>query len=132
LFGPILAGDKIPYYKLKQGETLRGFDTASHYKKIFSSDIDEWIGEDFIVDLRAAFYEKFYALKRPYITMKFYKNKRVSSHFAKAYRGAVLRTLAIYKPQNISDFEQINFGNLHIKEIKRIGLKTEYSFDIKA
>jgi cytoplasmic iron level regulating protein YaaA (DUF328/UPF0246 family) len=131
LSGPILAGDKIPYYKLKQGENLRGFDTASHYRSIFSDDIDEWLGEDFIVDLRAAFYEKFYSIKKSYVTMKFYKSKKVLSHFAKACRGAALRALAIHKPQNVSDFEQIDFENLHIKEIKKVGLKTEYSFEIK-
>ncbi|MDR1460372.1 MAG: YaaA family protein [Campylobacteraceae bacterium] len=132
LLGPILASDKIPYYKLKQGESLRGFDTASYYKKIFSDDIDEWLGEDFTVDLRAAFYEKFYSLKKPHVTMKFYKRGKALSHFAKVCRGAVLRTIANYKPQNISDFEQIDFENLHIKEIKKVGLKTEYSFEIKA
>ncbi|MDR3177871.1 MAG: YaaA family protein [Campylobacteraceae bacterium] len=130
LFGPILAGDKIPYYKLKQGESLRGFDTASYYKEIFSSDIDEWLGDDFAIDLRAVFYEKFYCLKKPHVAMKFYKNGKILSHFAKAYRGVVLRTLAIHKPQNISEFERINFQNLHIKEIKKMGFKTEYSFEI--
>jgi cytoplasmic iron level regulating protein YaaA (DUF328/UPF0246 family) len=131
LFGPILAGDKVPYYKLKQGESLRGFDTASHYKKTFSDKIDEWLGNNFVVDLRAVFYEKFYSLKKPHVAIKFYKNGKILSHFAKAYRGAVLRSLATYRPQNIFDFEQINFENLHVKEIKKIALKTEYSFEIK-
>ncbi|MDR0579150.1 MAG: YaaA family protein [Campylobacteraceae bacterium] len=131
LFGPVLAGDKVPYYKLKQGENLRGFDTALHYKKVFSDKIDEWIEEDFVVDLRAVFYGKFYSLKKPHVTIKFYKNGKILSHFAKVYRGIVLRDLAVHKPQNISDFEQINFENLYIKEIKKTTLKTEYSFEIK-
>ncbi|MDR1554628.1 MAG: YaaA family protein [Campylobacteraceae bacterium] len=131
LFGPVLAGDKIPYYKLKQGESLRGFDTALHYRENFSIKIDEWLNNDFIVDLRAIFYEKFYSLRKPHITMKFYKNGKILSHFAKACRGEVLRSLVIHKPQDISDFEQIDFKNLYIKEIKKIALKTEYSFEIK-
>jgi cytoplasmic iron level regulating protein YaaA (DUF328/UPF0246 family) len=130
LFGPILAGDKIPYYKLKQGESLRGFDTAVQYKEVFSDEIDRWLEDEFTVDLRAIFYEKFYSLKKLHITMKFYKNGKILSHFAKAYRGTVLRTLAIHRPQNVSEFEQINFENLRIKEIRKIGVKTEYSFEI--
>ncbi|MDR2341489.1 MAG: YaaA family protein [Campylobacteraceae bacterium] len=131
LFGPVLAGDKVPYYKLKQGESLRGFDTASHYKKTFSDKVNEWLGDNFVVDLRAVFYEKFYSLKKPHVAIKFYKNGKILSHFAKAYRGAVLRSLATYRPQNISDFEQINFENLYVKEIKKTSLKIEYSFEIK-
>ncbi|MDR2791017.1 MAG: YaaA family protein [Campylobacteraceae bacterium] len=131
LLGPLLSGDRAPYYKLKQGETLRGFDTALHYREVFSEKIDEWLGDNLIIDLRAGFYEKFYSLKKPHITMKFYKNGKILSHFAKVYRGALLRSLAIHRPQNISDFGEIDFENLRIKEIKNIALKTEYSFEIK-
>ncbi|MDR2080324.1 MAG: YaaA family protein [Campylobacteraceae bacterium] len=131
LLGPLLAGDKVPYYKLKQGENLRGFDTSLHYKEAFSDKIDEWLSDNFTVDLRAVFYEKFYSLKKPHAAIKFYKNGKILSHFAKVYRGALLRSLAMYRPQSISDFEQITFENLYIKEIKKIALKTEYSFEIK-
>jgi cytoplasmic iron level regulating protein YaaA (DUF328/UPF0246 family) len=130
LFGPILAGDSIPYYKLKQGENLRDFDTAAYYKNAFTNEIDKWLEGAFIVDLRAAFYERFYIIKQPHISMKFYKNGKIASHFAKVYRGIALRDLAIHGPQNSSDFERINFKNLHIRDIKHIGKKSEYSFEI--
>lgn len=130
LFGPILAGDLIPEYKLQQGESIDGFKTELYYKEHFSKAIDEWLGNETILDLRAGFYEKFYTLKRPYITMKFLKNGKVVSHFAKAYRGEILRQIAIHQPKNEKELCEIGFENLRIHEIKEQKLKREYIFDI--
>ncbi|MDR3346959.1 MAG: YaaA family protein [Campylobacteraceae bacterium] len=131
LLGAVLAGEEIPYYKLKQGENLRGFDTSSHYKNAFKDEIDEWLAEAFVIDLRAGFYERFYTLQKPHITMRFYKNGKILSHFAKAYRGVVLRRLATQRPENINEFNQINFEGLHIIDIKHMKSRSEYSFEIK-
>jgi cytoplasmic iron level regulating protein YaaA (DUF328/UPF0246 family) len=131
LFGPILAGDFLPCYKIQQGESLRGFDICAHYKKSFESDIDKWLEGGLIIDLRAAFYEKFYQLKIPHVTMKFYKNDKIVSHFAKVYRGLILRELAICRPCDIEEFQEINFQNLTIRDIKKSNLKIEYSYNIK-
>ena len=130
LFGPLLAGDLIPEYKLQQGESLNGFKTEVFYKEHFSDAIDAWLGESCVLDLRAGFYEKFYTLKRPYITMKFLKNGKVVSHFAKAYRGKVLREIALQQPSDEKAFEAIAFKQLRIKEILQQKLKREYVFDI--
>lgn len=130
LFGPLLAGDLIPEYKLQQGKTLAGFKTELFYKEHFSEAIDTWIGDEMVLDLRAGFYEKFYTLKTPYIAMKFLKNDKVVSHFAKAYRGLVLREIAQQQPRNEKDFSQIGFEGLRIREIKVQKLKREYVFDI--
>ena len=130
LFGPLLAGDLIPSYKLQQGESLNGFKTELFYKEHFSDAIDAWIGDACVLDLRAGFYEKFYTLKCPYITMKFLKGGKVVSHFAKAYRGKILREIALHQPHNENAFRKISFEGLRIREIKEQKLKHEYIFDI--
>ena len=130
LFGPILANDLIPEYKLQQGETLDGFKPEAFYKEHFSDAISDWIGDEIILDLRAGFYEKFYTLTHPYLTMKFLKQGKVVSHFAKAYRGKVLRTLACEKPKSEDDFLRIAFENLRILEISQKGFKKELLCEI--
>ena len=130
LFGPILAKDLIPDYKLQQGESLDGFKTELFYKEHFSGAIDALLENETIVDLRAGFYEKFYTLKRPYITMKFLKKGKVVSHFAKAYRGAVLRQIALHQPNDETELGKISFEGLRISEILEQKLKREYIFEI--
>ena len=71
-----------------------------------------------------------YTLKQPFITMKFLKNGKTVSHFAKAYRGKVLQTLAITQPTSEAMFAEIAFENLHIREIKQSKYKKEYVYDI--
>lgn len=130
LFGPLLAGDQIPEYKLSQGETLEKFKPELFYKEVFSPSLDAMLENEFIVDLRAGFYEKFYTMKQPFVTAKFLKNGKVVSHFAKAYRGKMVRQLSLSKPQNEEAFQKINFEHLRIVEILRIKLKNEYIFEI--
>ncbi|MDD2383091.1 MAG: YaaA family protein [Sulfurospirillaceae bacterium] len=130
LFGPLLANNLLPDYKLHQGISLLGFRPELFYKDIFTPALDSFLKNEFIIDLRAGFYEKFYTLKQPYITMKFLKNGKVVSHFAKAYRGLMLRELAHYKPINEDALRLIRFENLSIYEIVTSKLKTEYVFNI--
>lgn len=130
LFGPLLCNDEIPYYKFKQAETIGDFKPEVFYKENFSSEIDNYIGDELVVDLRAGFYEKFYKINSPHISMKFIKNGKVVSHWAKAYRGKVLRKLAQVQPTTIEEFENINFENLSIEEILVKKLKREYIFKI--
>lgn len=130
LFGPLLAKDILPDYKLHQGVSLRGFKPELFYKDLFTPSLDSFLENEFIIDLRAGFYEKFYTLKQPYITMKFLKKGKVVSHFAKAYRGLMLRELAHYRPMNEDALRLISFENLSISEILTSKLKTEYIFSI--
>jgi cytoplasmic iron level regulating protein YaaA (DUF328/UPF0246 family) len=132
LFGPILAKDKIPYYKFKQASKIRDFKVEPYYKQVFSDSLNDFLKNEFIVDLRAGYYEKFYTLKQPFITMKFIKGGKVVSHWAKAYRGIVLRALALHKPNSASEFENIPFEHLKIKEIVQNKHKREYVFEIVA
>jgi len=130
LFGPLLAKDKIPFYKLKQGEKIGDFAIERYFCEHFSNALDDYIKDEFIVDLRAGFYTRFYDLKQPFITMKFIKNSKVVSHWAKAYRGLAVRELAKHQPQNEESFSQIEFENLSIIEIRKCKLKTEYIYEI--
>lgn len=130
LFGPLRANDQIPYYKLKQGEKIGEFSIQKYYRQHFSDALDSYFQDEFIVDLRAGFYTKFYDLKKPFVTMKFIKNSKVVSHWAKAYRGTVVKKLAKHMPQNEESFSQIAFENLSIIEIRKCKLKTEYIYEI--
>jgi len=131
MLGAIKAGESIPNYKLKQGEKLGDFAIEKFYKSETSSILDAYFQDELIIDLRAGFYDKFYVPNKSYITMKFIKNGKVVSHWAKAYRGKVVRELSKYQPSNEEEFSQIVFKNLHIKEILQKGNKKEFVYDIK-
>ena len=130
LFGPILADMRIPNYKLKQGEKLGSFAIEKYYKEHFSESLDRLLENEFTIDLRAGFYLKFYTPKVNHITMKFIKNGKVVSHWAKAYRGIVTKALAHHQPENEKEFQKIEFENLQIKEIIKRKNSSEYIFDI--
>ena len=130
LFGPILAKDEIVEYKLKQGEKLAGFDISKFYEQNFSKAVDQFLENDEILDLRAKFYEKFYVIKKEFTTFCFLKNKKILSHHAKAYRGEVLRQIANAKVTNKDELMALNFENLNLVDMKKIGLKNEFTFEI--
>ena len=130
LFGPLLAKDKIPLYKLKQGERIGNFIFENFYRENFTNHLDRLLEDRLIIDLRASFYDKFYKPNKPFFSMKFLKNSKSVSHWAKAYRGMVAKELAKYKPKNEKELMDIEFKNLKIKEIKRSALKNELVFDI--
>ena len=130
LFGPILAKDEIAEYKLKQGEKLAGFDICKFYEQNFSKAVDSFLENDEILDLRAKFYEKFYVVKKEFTTFCFLKNKKILSHHAKAYRGEVLHQIANAKVTNKDELMALNFENLNLVDMKKIGLKNEFTFEI--
>jgi cytoplasmic iron level regulating protein YaaA (DUF328/UPF0246 family) len=129
LFGAISASDLIPDYKFKQGAKLPNINVEKFYKENFSDRLDQYLGED-IIDLRATYYDKFYIPKNHYITMKFIKNGKVVSHWAKAYRGIILKHLAQKNIQTISELMDTPFPNLHINEIKKIKNQTQIVYNI--
>jgi cytoplasmic iron level regulating protein YaaA (DUF328/UPF0246 family) len=131
LFGPLNAGDLgLPDYKLKQGESFNGLKIENFYNENFSLSLDEYLNNEDIIDLRAGFYEKFYKIKKPYITMKFIKNGKVVSHWAKAYRGIILQLLAKNSINTIDELMNMEIKNLSIQEIKKQKLKTEIVYTI--
>ena len=83
LFGPILAKDNaLPDYKLKQGQKIDSFCIEKFYNQHFSKTLDTYLQNEDILDLRAAFYEKFYKISKPYITMKFIKRRTREGMFS--------------------------------------------------
>jgi len=130
LFGPISPLCLLPEYKLKQGEGFGGLKIEAFYKRYFSGAVDEYIGDDEVLDLRAGFYEKFYTLKKPYITVKFLKGGKVVSHYAKAYRGVLLAHMAKQNIMSHDEFSSLQIPELNVCEIRRVGLKNEYVFEI--
>jgi cytoplasmic iron level regulating protein YaaA (DUF328/UPF0246 family) len=131
LFGPISAGDNgIPDYKLKQGEKLNTFVLESYYKNNFSNALDDYFKDEDILDLRAGFYEKFYKINKPYYSMKFIKNGKVVSHWAKAYRGIILKLLSQNNIQTFDELINMKIEKLNIEEIKEQKMKKEIIYSI--
>lgn len=123
LFGVVRASDALPFYKLKQGQKLGNFSIENFYKKHFTQALDEFLKDDDIIDLRAGFYDKFYTPKQNFSTYKFLKNGKVVSHFAKAYRGILLRILAQNQVKNNAELLNKLPQNLRLKDIDKQGLK---------
>ncbi len=118
LFGVLSASDLIPNYKYKQGAKLPNMVVEKYYNEKISSFLDEHLGDE-ILDLRAGFYEKFYQPKQANVlTFKFIKEGKVISHWAKHYRGKLLRQIALHNIQNFSEFMSVEFDDLKLLEIQ--------------
>lgn len=130
LFGPLRAGDYIPDYKLKQGSSIGSFVPDKHYKEYFTATLDEMIGDQEILDLRAGFYDKFYMPKTKPTTLKFLKEGKVVSHWAKAYRGIVLREVAQHDIGSIQELLALNIEGLILHEIAETKKKKEIVYSI--
>lgn len=131
LYGPLLGGDTIANYKVKQGNSIGGYVPEKFYKERFSYQIDLFLGDSDILDLRAGYYDAFYEIKKPYTTLKFLKEGKVVSHWAKAYRGLVLRAAAQNNINSLEEFMRMEIETLIVKEILKKGLKTEIVYEIR-
>jgi hypothetical protein len=129
LFGFLRANDMIPEYRLKQGESVGDLKPEKLYKEE-SHLMEAYLKDEDILDLRAGFYDKFYKPSKNYTTLKFIKEGKVVSHWAKAYRGIVLREIALTKTDNLEDFMKLSIENLSIEEIQTKKNKTEIIYNI--
>ena len=130
LFGPILASNKIPEYKLKQGEAVGDIKVEKFYNEHSADLMENYLEEEEILDLRAGFYDKFYKPQKAYTTLKFIKDGKVVSHWAKAYRGIVLREIAKAGVETIEAFMNLPIEGLSIQEIQVKKNKTEIIYEI--
>ena len=130
LFGPIRSSDLIPEYKLKQGEAVGDIKTEKFYHEHSAALMEAYLAEEEILDLRAGFYDKFYKPAKPYTTLKFIKDGKVVSHWAKAYRGIVLREIAKAGVTSIEAFMKLPIEGLSIYEIQTKKNKTEIIYNI--
>ena len=131
LFGPIKSSDLIPEYKLKQGEAVADIKTEKFYHEHSAHLMEKYLKDEEILDLRAGFYDKFYKPTKPYTTLKFIKDGKVVSHWAKAYRGIVLREIAKAGVASIEDFMRLPIEGLSIHEIQTKKNKTEIIYNIE-
>lgn len=130
LFGPVLAGDYLPYYKLKQAEKIDGFSVDVFYKQHFSASLDELLQNEPVLDLRAGYYTKFYKPTMSHVTCKFMKNGKSISHWAKAYRGTLLRLIALNNIQSMEEFYELETDGLKIEHIVQKKMQTELVFEL--
>jgi len=130
LYGAILGGDAIANYKVKQGNKIGEIEPDKFYKDRFSYQLDLYFNNDEILDLRAGYYDKFYKSNKAYTTLKFLKDGKVVSHWAKAYRGLVLKAVAKNNITTIKEFMSLEIENLSVHEIKTIKNKTEIVYNI--
>ena len=130
LYGPVLGGDPIANYKVKQGNSIGEIAPEKFYKDRFSYQLDLYLASDEILDLRAGYYDKFYKSTKPYTTLKFLKNGKTVSHWAKAYRGIVLREIAKHNITTMQEFMKLEIDTLSVQEIKVIKNKTEIIYNI--
>ena len=130
LYGPIFGGDPIANYKVKQGNNIADIAPDKFYKDRFSYQLDLYLNSSDVLDLRAGYYDKFYKLSKPYTTLKFLKDGKTVSHWAKAYRGVVLREIAKAQIDSLEEFMALEIAGLQVKEIKVIKNKTEIIYDI--
>ncbi|HEY9191009.1 MAG TPA: YaaA family protein [Sulfurovum sp.] len=130
LFGPLRASDLIPEYKLKQGEPVGDIRTEKFYHQHAAELLEAYLADEEILDLRAGFYDKFYKPSKPYTTLKFIKEGKVVSHWAKAYRGIVLREIAKARVETLDAFIELPIEGLSIKEFQTKKQRTEIIYEI--
>jgi len=131
LFGAIGAGDFIPPYKLKQGVKLENMNISILYKKYFSKYLDDFLYDKLIIDLRATYYEKFYVPKSQFVSMKFLKNGKTVSHWAKAWRGLMLRSFAQFQPNSLEEIETMQTSGIGLIDKIETKKKIELIYEIE-
>lgn len=130
LYGPIKGDDLIANYKVKQGNSIGEIAPDKFYNERFTYQLDLFLMDHELLDLRAGYYDKFYKSKQPYTTLKFLKNGKTVSHWAKAYRGIVLRTLAQHQVDSVEEFMRLEIEKLQVEEIRTIKNKKEIIYSI--
>jgi len=130
LFGPIKANDPIPEYRLKQGESVDDIKVDRFYREHSVHLVEEYLQGEDILDLRAIYYNKFYKPTTNYTTLKFIKDGKVVSHWAKAYRGIVLKSIAESGVESIDEFMKLDIENLSIEEITQKAKHREIIYSI--
>ena len=130
LFGPVKAGDKIPEYRLAQGASIEEIELDRYYAPLIKELLDNEFENEDILDIRAGYYDRFYIPAKNYTTLKFIKEDKVVSHWAKAYRGLVLREIAKAQATSIDAFMALEIENLHLKEIQTRKNRTEIIYRI--
>ena len=130
LFGFLRADDPIPEYRLGQGKAVGNLLPETLYREAGAPLMDAYLEGEDILDLRAGFYDKVYRPVHPYTVLKFLKGGKVVSHWAKAYRGKVLRAVAEAGVTDMKAFMKLPIEGLTLTEIQSRKLRTEVVYTI--
>ncbi len=130
LFGILRADDLIPEYRLQQGKPIGDIKPEQFYKPLLQERLDSYLEGEDILDIRAGFYDKYYKPALSYTTLKFIKDGKVVSHWAKAYRGIVLKEIAKAGVTSLDDFMKLPIERLSIHEIQTKKNRTEIIYNI--
>ncbi|CAM2836520.1 YaaA family protein [Helicobacter burdigaliensis] len=138
LFGILRAGDKIPYYDLKQGEGFYDFNTKKFYAKSVEIYREFLKSQKEILDLRAGFYQQCFKIfdvldKEEVLVYEpvFIKNQKVVSHYAKHYRGILLKECAKAQLQVLRDLQDLQIDGLELVKIEREEQKTKLIYEVR-
>ncbi len=130
LFGFLRPDDPIPEYRLKQGAPVGELFPEKLYRDAGTPLMDAHLAGEEVLDLRAGFYTRVYQPSGPVTVLKFLKGDKVVSHWAKAYRGRVLRALAEAGIGTMEAFMKLPIEGLAIREIQTRKARTEIIYDI--
>jgi hypothetical protein len=125
-----MAGEFIPEYRLAQGAKVGELEVDKYYHANSAKLLDKFLEDEEILDIRAGYYDKFYTPSKPYTTLKFIKDGKVVSHWAKAYRGKVLREIAKAGAKSIEEFMALPIEGLSLSEIQTRKNKIEIIYTI--
>ena len=120
----------IPEYRLKQGASIGDIEPDRYYKQAIAKVLDCYLENEDILDIRAGYYDKFYVPNKNYTTLKFLKDGKIVSHWAKAYRGKVLKEIAQHQIEDIKDFIALPIEGLELVEMQTRKNKTEIIYSI--
>lgn len=117
LFGAVRADTQIPYYNLHQGKGVGDFELKTLYRCI-APRLDELFAGAQVLDLRAEAYMKAYMppVREHYYQVQFFKNGKKVSHYAKFYRGAYARALALSGIRNLHELASLYVEGLRLKD----------------
>lgn len=137
LFGILRACDLIPYYDLKQGEGFACGEYTFKTKDIYANNAKNYIEElktqsNFVLDLRAGFYQKCLKLPQDFkiCELNFIKNGKSVSHYAKHYRGLLLRECARNNIQTFDSIKSLKLEGLEIINIEESGQKLSITYNL--
>ncbi len=120
LFGFVRAGDNLPFYNLHQNKGFGAFELKAIYKAQ-KENMDSFLVDKAVLDLRAQAYIKVYEPEIPHLRAEFLHNGKALSHYAKHYRGLYLKELSKHYAKdshlNLKNLEHLTFQNLTLKDI---------------
>ncbi len=131
LFGVLSARDKIPFYKFNQGYKSKDLSLALIYKSMQKELDCYFASQEEILDLRAEIYIKAYPLKKPHVCVDFLKNGKKISHYAKHYRGVLLRALAQNQVQTTQAITKMLLPSIKFDALEQKGLQTRLIYRIE-